>query len=78
MEGFVRYIVEFWCDEDGATGAEYALLLAIVATGMVLAATALGTAVTGAFGNTASCINAGFACGASGSGGAGGSGGSGG
>jgi len=43
-------------DESGASAAEYALILAIVGTGIALAAIFLGDAITNAMGEAANCI----------------------
>ena len=48
-------------DEAGASAAEYALILAIVGAAIALAAVTLGTSVSGAMTNAATCINAGSA-----------------
>ncbi|GGJ41500.1 Flp family type IVb pilin [Sphingopyxis bauzanensis] len=42
MKNFLKNFVR---DESGASAAEYALILAIVGTGIALAATNLGTAI---------------------------------
>jgi pilus assembly protein Flp/PilA len=39
----MRSIKEFWRDQSGAAAAEYALILAIIGAGIVVAATLLGT-----------------------------------
>lgn len=56
------FLSRFWRDEDGASGAEYALLLAIVAAGMAAAAGTLGEAIALAMDNSSNCINEGFNC----------------
>lgn len=43
-------------DEKGAAAAEYALILAVVGGGIALAATALGTAISGAMGRATAII----------------------
>lgn len=48
MKNFLKNFVR---DESGASAAEYALILAIVGTGIALSAAALGTAVKGAIDN---------------------------
>lgn len=48
---------ELWSDQSGASAAEYALILAIVGTGIALAAYTLGQAITGAMNNASTCIN---------------------
>jgi len=45
-------------DDSGAAAAEYALILAIVGSGIALAAYNLGTAIKGAMGTAASCMTA--------------------
>lgn len=47
---------ELWRDQSGASAAEYALILAIVGTGIALAAYTLGQAITGAMNNASNCI----------------------
>jgi len=49
--------VSFFKDESGASAAEYALILAIVGVGIVLAATALGNSIGGAMNTAASTIS---------------------
>ena len=44
-------------DESGASAAEYALLLAIIGIGIVLASGSLRDAISGAMTNTANTIN---------------------
>jgi pilus assembly protein Flp/PilA len=51
-------IVAFLKDESGASAAEYALILAIVGVGIVLAATALRNSISGAMNTAASTITA--------------------
>ena len=48
--------VQFLNDENGASAAEYALILAIVGAGIATAATGLGNAITGALNGAASSI----------------------
>ena len=43
-------------DESGASGAEYALLLAIIGTALAIAAFALGETIGNAMNNTSECI----------------------
>ncbi len=61
MSGFLQCFRGFSQDECGATAAEYALLLAIVAAGMAIAAGTLGSAISNALDNTSNCINGGTA-----------------
>lgn len=49
-------IKALWNDESGASAAEYALILAIVGTGIALAAWQLGDAVSGAMNDASNCI----------------------
>ena len=44
----VKFVQSFLRDDSGASAAEYALILAIVGTGIALAATNLGTAISAA------------------------------
>lgn len=50
-------------DEAGASAAEYALILAIVGTGIAIAAFLLGGAITGAMDSARSCIDGASAAG---------------
>lgn len=43
-------------DESGASAAEYALILAIVGTGIAVAALGLGNAISGAMNQATNCI----------------------
>ncbi|WP_423603648.1 Flp family type IVb pilin [Sphingomonas sp. MS122] len=54
-------IKALWNDESGASAAEYALILAIVGTGIALAAWQLGDAVSGAMNSATNCIKNGEA-----------------
>jgi len=56
------FIVRFLREEDGAAAAEYALLLAIIAAGLAIAAGTLGSAISNALDNAATCINDGPDC----------------
>ncbi len=44
----IKFVKSFVADENGASAAEYALILAIVGTGIAAAAFALGGAISGA------------------------------
>lgn len=48
---------KLWNDESGASAAEYALILAIVGTGIAVAAYGLGTSISGAMNNASDCID---------------------
>jgi pilus assembly protein Flp/PilA len=54
MSNFLKTV---WKDESGAAGAEYALILAIVAVGIALAAGNLGGAISGAIQDASDCID---------------------
>lgn len=54
MKNFLKTFVR---DESGASAAEYALILAIVGTGIAAAALGLGNAVKGAINNATNEIN---------------------
>ena len=56
------FLAHFWGDEGGAAAAEYALLLAIIAAGLAVAAGTLGSAISNALDNAATCIEDGPAC----------------
>ena len=51
-----KFIQAFMRDEAGAAAAEYALILAIVGTGIAAAAIALGGSITTAMNAAGSCI----------------------
>ena len=55
----MNIIKKLWNDESGASAAEYALILAIVGTGIALAAFNLGGAISGAMNTATNCINTG-------------------
>jgi pilus assembly protein Flp/PilA len=44
-------------DESGASAAEYALILAIVGTGIALAAVGLGTAISNSMKKASNCVS---------------------
>ena len=52
-----RIMTELLACESGASAAEYALILAIVGTGIALAAVALGIAIGGGLVSASSCID---------------------
>jgi len=52
-----RLISELLACEAGGTAAEYALIIAIVGTGIALGAVALGTAISGGLMSASSCID---------------------
>lgn len=53
MKNFLKNFVR---DESGASAAEYALILAIVGTGIAFAAFNLGGAISGAMSEATTCI----------------------
>lgn len=53
MKNFVRMLK----DESGASAAEYALILAIIGTGIALAAIYLGGTIRNAMNSAGSCIS---------------------
>jgi pilus assembly protein Flp/PilA len=59
MINFVRSFVR---DETGASAAEYALILAIVGTGIAAAAIALGDAISGSIQGAADCVTTPAGC----------------
>lgn len=52
-----NFLKTFVADESGASAAEYALILAIVGTGIAIAAIGLGDAISGAMDDATECIN---------------------
>ena len=44
-------------DDSGASAAEYALILAIIGTGIAIAAIALGTAISSAMNSASQCVD---------------------
>ena len=58
MMGMAKVLRRLWKDESGISSVEYALLLALIAAGIAVAATALGTAVSNEINDAAECINA--------------------
>ncbi|WP_037449576.1 Flp family type IVb pilin [Sphingobium chlorophenolicum] len=55
----MTFFKNLWNDQSGASAAEYALILAIVGTGIAIAAWNLGDAVSGAMNNAKDCIASG-------------------
>ena len=54
-----RFLSHFWNDESGISSVEYALLLAFVAAGIILAADLLSNAVSNEMEQAANCISTG-------------------
>ena len=46
-----------WRDQSGASAAEYALILAIIGTGIAVAAVTLGGSISGAMNSASNCIS---------------------
>jgi pilus assembly protein Flp/PilA len=53
-----KLIKKFFRNEDGASAAEYALILAVIGGGIAIAAGALGTAVADVINDAAGVITA--------------------
>ena len=51
-----RFLSNLWNDESGISSVEYALLLAFVAAGIILAADQLSNAVSNQMEDAATCI----------------------
>jgi Flp pilus assembly pilin Flp len=54
----MRTLARFLSDEAGSNAAEYALIIALVAGVIILAATALGTSISGAMNTVTTTITA--------------------
>lgn len=52
----VKFVKSFVTDESGASAAEYALILAVIGSIIVVAAFGLANAIGGAMDTAASCI----------------------
>ena len=57
MKTYLRKIVAFINDEEGASAIEYALLVALIALAITAGATTLGTKITAMFKNAADQLN---------------------
>ena len=53
----MKTFIKMLRDESGASAAEYALILAIVGSGIAVAALVLGGAIGGAMNSASNCIN---------------------
>ena len=53
----VKFVTSFLRDESGASAAEYALILAIIGSGIAVAAIALGNSIGGALNKAGTKIN---------------------
>ena len=56
MYGMKQFLARLWSDKSGISSVEYALLLAFIAAGIILAAQELGNAVKNEMQDTATCI----------------------
>lgn len=52
----VKFVKSFVMDESGASAAEYALILAVIGTAIVLGALALGAEIGDAMQDASACI----------------------
>ena len=52
----MKQVKQFFNDESGASAVEYGLLVSLIAVVIVLAVTALGTAIRGKFNDAATAI----------------------
>ena len=52
----MTFIKNLWADESGASAAEYALIMAIVGTGIALAAWNLGGAIKNSMNAATNCV----------------------
>ncbi|KXU30890.1 MULTISPECIES: Flp family type IVb pilin [Sphingobium] len=52
----MTFLKSLWADQSGASAAEYALILAIVGTGIALAAWNLGGAIKNSMNAATNCI----------------------
>ncbi len=56
MDRMRQSLVRLWTDESGISSVEYALLLAFIAAGIIVAAEGLSNAVQNEMEDAASCI----------------------
>ena len=57
MKKIRKFLKKLWTDENAISSVEYALLLAFVAAGIIMAADLLGTAVEAEMTDAADCID---------------------
>lgn len=57
MERMSRFLNRFWRDRSGISAAEYAMISAVVAIGIVLAVSQLSDAVSGTMRNVTDCLD---------------------
>lgn len=53
----MKTLIKMLRDDSGASAAEYALILAIIGTGIAVASIALGGAISGAMDDASDCVN---------------------
>ena len=53
----MKYIAQFAKDESGATAIEYGLIAALIAVGIIVAATTLGGSLSGLFNKISGKLN---------------------
>jgi len=58
MKAYLRKMVAFIKDEEGASAIEYGLLVGLIALAIVVGATALGTSINTIFTNAAASLDA--------------------
>lgn len=56
MTKLLKAARRFWADESGATMAEYALVVALIAAACIAAVTALGGAISAKFGEVTGAL----------------------
>ena len=56
MRKITTFLTEIWNDESGISSVEYALLLAFIAAGIIVAAEVLSNAVKNEMTDTAACL----------------------
>ncbi len=64
MKEAAKFLAGLWSDESGVSSVEYALLLAFIAAGIIVAAEELSNAVENEMLDAASCIETGTTTGA--------------
>lgn len=52
----MKTLINLWKDDSGASAAEYALILAIIGTGIAVAAITLGGAISDEMTGAAKCV----------------------
>ena len=60
MNKIGKFLKDLWTDETAISSVEYALLLAFVAAGIILAADQLSNAVSNEMNDAADCIDGGL------------------